>query len=65
MVNFKAKNFKNKLYYTINAVNLNDSYYLSGYLYINANNPQKYLTTKLISAMPNHKNLAILIDLKL
>lgn len=56
IVNCKSDNFKNKLHYTVNAIGLDDSDCLSSCLYMNADNAQEHPTTKLVSALANHRN---------
>ena len=62
-VNFQSDNFKNKLYQLVNVAGLEYLGYLSGCLYTNTDNAQEHPTTKLVSALVNHKNSGTLIDL--
>ena len=62
-VDLEIDNFKNKLYHTVNTIGLNDLGCLIGGLYIDTDNAWEYPTTKLISALANHKNSEITIHL--
>lgn len=63
-MNLDSYNFKIKWHYTVKSAGLDDSSCLTGCLYIDANNAWEHLTTKLVSALANHKNARTLINSK-
>ena len=61
-VDLEANNLENELHHIVDATGLNDLGCLSGYLYTDADNAQEHPTTKLISALANHKDSETPID---
>ena len=61
-IDLEADNLKNELYHAVDDTSLNDLGCLSDCLYTDADDIQKHLTTKLISALANYKDSEIPID---
>ncbi len=62
VVNLESDNFENELHQAVNVAGLDDSGYLSGCLYTDAEDAREHPTTKLVSALANHKNSGTSID---
>lgn len=56
MVEIYIDNFENELHHAVNSTGLNDTGFLSSYLYIDANNTGTHPTINLVSAVTNYKN---------
>ena len=61
-VYLEANNFENELHHVVDAASLDVSNCLSGCLYTDVDDAGKHSTTKLISALANHKDSKTLID---
>ncbi len=62
-INLESDNFENKLHQAVDTTGLDDSGCLNGCLYMDADDARKYLTTKFVSELANHKNSGTLINL--
>lgn len=61
-VDLEADNLEKELHHAVDAAGLNDSGCLSGCLYTDTDNVREHPTTKLISALANHKDSETPID---
>lgn len=61
-VDLEADNLENELHHVVDATGLNDSGCLYNCLYTDADDAQEHPTTKLISALANHKDSETPID---
>lgn len=62
VINLEFNNFENELHQPVNTTGLDNSSYLSGCLYINADNTGGYPITKLVLTLANQNNSEISID---